>query len=200
MKTRCIPLKIRSVLCNAALILFLGQMVVFTTKASGPDPFATREPVGRLGANRLYTPTNQVLTPAGQQVELPGMRPQALALSPNGRLLVTAGKTHELVVLDPVTGAIRQRVPLPSDKAVESTDQTVSTHILEPDKEGQLSFTGLAFSPDGRSPLPRQRQRQHQGLWRGARRDGERPVFLSPAARRRPETQGGYPLRPGRLR
>ena len=150
MKTRCIPLKIRSALCNASFVLLLGQMVVFAAEPSGPDPFTTREPVGRSGTNLLYTPTNQVLTPAGQQVELPGMRPQAISLSPNGRLLVTAGKTHDLVVLDPVTGAIRQRVPLPSDKARES-DQTVSTHILEPDKAGQLSYTGLAFSPDGRS-------------------------------------------------
>src|ERR1051326_6513025 len=61
----------------------------------------TREVVGRLGSNRFYTPVNQVLTPAGLQVELPGMRPQALALSPDGKLLVTPGKTHELVVINP---------------------------------------------------------------------------------------------------
>ena len=42
------------------------------------------------------------------------MRPQAIALSPNGRLLVTAGKTHDLVVIDPATGNILQRVILPS--------------------------------------------------------------------------------------
>jgi len=57
---------------------------------------ATQDIVGRVGENRYHTPVNQSLTPAGVQVELPGMRPQALALSPNGRLLVTAGKTHEL--------------------------------------------------------------------------------------------------------
>jgi YVTN family beta-propeller protein len=93
---------------------------------------------------------NQILTPAGLQVELPEMRPQAIALSPDGRLLVTSGKTHELVVLDPATGAILQHVPLPSEKAnIEPRSEIVSTHILEPDKEGQLSFTGLIFSKDG---------------------------------------------------
>jgi len=74
------------------------------------------------------------------------MRPQAVALSPDGKLLVTSGKTSELVVLDPVTGEIRQRVPLPSDQANEPRADVVSPNILEPDKEGQLSFTGLVFS------------------------------------------------------
>ncbi len=77
------------------------------------------------------------------------MRPQALALSPDKRILVTAGKTHDLVVLDPQSGKILQRVTLPSDAMKESPADAVSTHILQPDKEGQLSFTGLCFSPDG---------------------------------------------------
>ena len=77
------------------------------------------------------------------------MRPQALALSPDGRLLVTAGLTHDLVVLDPATGKILQRVPLPSDRIKEPAPDAISAHILEPDKKGQLSFTGLKFSPDG---------------------------------------------------
>jgi YVTN family beta-propeller protein len=115
-----------------------------------PDSlFSTRDKVGQVGANRYYTPANQVLTPAGIQVELPGMRPQAIALSPNGRLLVTAGKTHDLVVINPATGTILQHVPLPSDKASDVTPDSVSGEILHPDKEGQLSHTGLAFSPDG---------------------------------------------------
>ena len=110
---------------------------------------STRDAVGRVGPNRYYTPANQVLTPAGLQVELPGMRPQALALSPDGRLLVTAGKTHDLVVVEPGSGKVLQRVPLPSEKSVDPTPGPVSEHILQPDKDGQLSFTGLAFSPDG---------------------------------------------------
>ena len=104
--------------------------------------------VGRVGANRVVTPVNQVLTPAGRQVELPGLRPQVIALSPDGRLLATAGKTRELIILDAASGSIRQRVSLPSDEAVQSTPQ-VSANILEPEKECQVSFNGLAFSPDG---------------------------------------------------
>ena len=113
------------------------------------DSFATREAVGQVGTNRWYTPANQILTPAGMQVELPGQRPQAIALSPDGKLLVTSGKTHELVVLDPVTGKIRQTVALPSDQANSPAPGNDPAHLLRPDKEGQLSFTGLVFSPDG---------------------------------------------------
>ena len=112
------------------------------------DSFATRDAVGRLGTNRWYTPANQLLTPAGIQVELPKLRPQAIALSPDAKTLVTAGKTPELIVLDPVSGRIRQRASLPSDKI--QTPEPSSTENLAPDKDGQLSFTGLIFSPDGR--------------------------------------------------
>jgi YVTN family beta-propeller protein len=115
-----------------------------------PDSlFSTQNKVGQVGANRYYTPANQVLTPAGIQVELPGMRPQAIALSPNGQLLVTAGKTHDLVVINPATGTILQHVPLPSGQVSDVAPDSVSGEILHPDKEGQLSYTGLAFSPDG---------------------------------------------------
>jgi DNA-binding beta-propeller fold protein YncE len=91
-----------------------------------------------------------VLTPAGRVVELPGLRPQALALSPDGRLLVTAGKSSELVVVEPGTGAIRQRGALPHDQQREPQPSSVSPNLLQPDQKGQLSFTGLIFSPDGR--------------------------------------------------
>ena len=110
------------------------------------DYDATTESVGR-SPNGVETPVNQRLTPAGKLVELPGLRPQALALSPAAKLLVTAGLTHELVVVDPANGDILQRVALPSDQAQEPTP--VSAQILSPDDKAQLSFTGLTFSPDG---------------------------------------------------
>ncbi len=104
-------------------------------------------PVGEIGPQRYVTPVHQVLTPIGIQVELPGMRPQALALSPDGRLLATSGKTQDLVLIDPQSGEIKQRVALPSGELLDPND--VSSHILKPDKSGQLSYAGLVFSPDG---------------------------------------------------
>src|SRR5437773_536501 len=95
----------------------LGMLISAGHRSTAQSPdFYGKEVVGRLSTNRFYTPVNQVLTPAGLQVELPGLRPQALALSPNGRVLVTAGKTHEMVVVDPVSGQVLQRIQLPPRK------------------------------------------------------------------------------------
>ena len=101
----------------------------------------------RLAANRVVTPVNQIVTPAGRQIDLPGLWPHALALSPDRRLLVIAGRTHELTVLDPGTGNILQRVSLPSAQA--HTEPSLMTQSSDADVQGLLSFTGLAFSPDG---------------------------------------------------
>ena len=107
---------------------------------------STQDAVGRVATNRYYTPANQVLTPAGLQVELPGMRPQALALSPDGRLLVTAGKTHDLVVLDPQSGKVLQRVPLPSEKRPGPRAQTRSpTTSSSPTRTGSSVSPGWSF-------------------------------------------------------
>ena len=99
--------------------------------------------------NRMVVPVNQTLFPAGRQVDLPDMRPQVIALSPDGSVLVTSGKTHDLVLISPSTGKVAQRVPLPSEQDREE-DETVSTRILKPDHEGQASYTGLIFSRDGK--------------------------------------------------
>jgi DNA-binding beta-propeller fold protein YncE len=136
---------------TALLAVSLGlNASVGGIEAAGAQFTATREPVGPAGAGRVVTPVNQVITPLGLQVELPGLRPQALALSPDGRLLAVSGKTAELIIVDPRKGQVRQRVALPSDKASEPPPDAVSTHILAPDKDGQVSFTGLIFSPDGK--------------------------------------------------
>ena len=76
------------------------------------------------------------------------MRPNALALSPNGKLLVTSGLLPELIALDPATGKITQRVPFPEAPAVNPWKH-VSSLILNANEKSKLSFTGLVFSPDG---------------------------------------------------
>ncbi len=142
--------RVLSRLLCAALTLALLSVPGICFGQALPDPqSSTGEKVGQVGANRYYTPANQLLTPAGIQVELPGMRPQAIALSSDGRLLVTAGKTHDLVVLEPATGRLLERVALPSGKAAAAAPAAVAEEILRPDKSGQLSYTGLLFSPDG---------------------------------------------------
>src|SRR5688500_16562853 len=98
----------------------------------------SREKVGRSG-NRLVTPANQVVFSYGKSVPLPGMRPLALAFNPQKNLLVTSGKSHDLVVLDPISGAIRQKVQLPSPAVTEPKPSVVSSNILAPDTKAQIS-------------------------------------------------------------
>mgnify|MGYP001069026666 CR=1 FL=1 len=102
-----------------AISITLMFLLVIVGSCRIPD-YSSTEPVGEISPQRYVTPVNQVLTPIGIQVELPGIRPQALALSPNGRLLVTSGKTQELVLINPETGEIRQKVALPSSEARSS--------------------------------------------------------------------------------
>ena len=113
------------------------------------EPAANTDLVGRWREDVIVTPVNQLLTPFGKQVDLPGMRPQTLALAPNGRFMVVAGKTSDLIVLDPASGDIQARVQLPDEGQHEPTTAVASPNILNPDKKGQVSYTGLIFSHDG---------------------------------------------------
>jgi DNA-binding beta-propeller fold protein YncE len=94
-------------------------------------------------------PVDQTLTPYGKQVYLPSVRPKVLALSPDGRLLVTSGSTDRLIVLDPVTGEIRQTTALPLEKRLIPATGSNPLFMLMPELPAEVSFTGIAFSPDG---------------------------------------------------
>jgi len=100
-----------------------------------------------IATNRVVLPNSQTLTPAGTTTELPGMRPVAIAISPNGKLLVTAGKTSKLVVQDlPAIGKPRF-IALPNEN---DPVEVMETNDMKPDKKGQISYTGLVFSPNGK--------------------------------------------------
>ncbi|MCC7399430.1 MAG: bifunctional YncE family protein/alkaline phosphatase family protein [Planctomycetes bacterium] len=133
-----------------AVITLLALVLVPACSAPEPRPAPpTLEQVGRLADGRQQTPVNQTLRPHGTFVDLPGLRPLVIAASPDGRWLYTAGKTNELLVLDAANGAIVQRVPLPSDK--QTSPPAPNDKELKPEKDAQVSYTGLAVSPDGRT-------------------------------------------------
>jgi DNA-binding beta-propeller fold protein YncE len=133
------------------VLVQLCAIAAFAACAADPErPTAPTARVGRGADGTLTTPVNQTLTPHGVHVELPGMRPQVLAQSTDGRHLYTSGKTSELVVCDAATGAVVQRVALPADAQTEARGEQ-SPMELKPDKDGQVSYTGLAVSPDGRT-------------------------------------------------
>ncbi len=108
-------------------------------------------PVGFRPDGSAVVPVNQVLTPFGSWIELPGMRPQGLAISPDGRRAAVSGKTNELVIIDALDFKILQRVALPAEAQNEPMPETFSGSSLGSDPEGQLSFNGLIFSLDGRT-------------------------------------------------
>jgi YVTN family beta-propeller protein len=150
------PLNLSSIrhgirLCS--LFLTFGMLAMPTASPAQTAQASDMDTVGRLSPDdgRAVLPVGQIITPAGRQLDLPGMRPQAMALSPDGRLLAVSGKTSELVIVDPATAAIKQRVNLPPEPSGDDqAPDVVSPNILEPDRKGQVSYTGLVFSPDGR--------------------------------------------------
>jgi DNA-binding beta-propeller fold protein YncE len=128
------------------VVVAAAAFVAAAAAVCADDP---ADPVGRAADGRGILPVNQIVTPAGRQVELPGLRTQVITLSPDGRLLVTSGKTNEIVVVDPATGEIRQRVKPPAgDVVAPPPDGDVRNQ--KPDTEAIESYTGLVFSPDGR--------------------------------------------------
>jgi YVTN family beta-propeller protein len=132
----------------AASALVILALSILACRRQSPAPPDT-ETVGVKDAVRTVVPVNQVVAPAGIQVLLPGLRPQALALSPDGKLLAVSGKTHELVMIDPAAGKVLQRVGLPAEPPDASSPVASLSNILLSDEKGQLSYTGLIFAPDG---------------------------------------------------
>lgn len=128
-------------------ILFALTALLWSSLLSAEDFDATTQSVGQIPGG-IATPVNQVVTPAGIQVRLRGVRPNALALSPDGRLIVTSGLKSELIAMDAATGAVLQRVRMPADPQLRPPS-LVSTTILSRRTDDKLSFTGLVFSPDG---------------------------------------------------
>ena len=129
--------------------LVLAAILIFGSQVDclfADDFDATTQTVGP-GANGVMTPVNQFLTPTGIQVPLTRIRPTAIALSPDGKILVTAGLTRELIQVDPTTGSITNRIPFPSDKA--QPEVSLTDAILTTNQWAKMSCTGLAFSPDG---------------------------------------------------
>ncbi|MBI4976161.1 MAG: beta-propeller fold lactonase family protein [Spirochaetes bacterium] len=131
---------------SSVMLISLNLGCIFAQRTVVSDT----ETVGKSGANRIVLPVNQIITPIGKQVIIPKLRPQGLALSPDGQILVASGKTSELIVLDPASAEIRKRVKLPAEAASNDAPNPVSPLLLKPDDKGQLSYTGLIFSRAGK--------------------------------------------------
>ncbi len=111
-------------------------------------PIILAQDRGASSVSPIETPV-AVVTPAGQRIELAGMRPQVLALSPGGKSLITSGKTNKLVVIDSSNHEVSQSVDFPT-KDQTSKSETASPNILKPDPTALVSYTGLLYSNDGK--------------------------------------------------
>ena len=129
------------VACALCPALLLAQ------KSSPPKKPVGHKPTGPVAPNHYKLPTGQILSPVGHQAFLPGLRPQAIALSPDGRMLVASGNTKKLLVLNAEDGAIRQEILFPLDAGGDP--EPLGTTILGPASGAQASVTGLLFSPAG---------------------------------------------------
>ena len=137
------------------------------TKPTSAVPLVPAYAVGPVAPDRVVTPTGQLLTPVGRQIDLPGMRPQGLALTRDAKLLAVAGNSQRLLLLDPISGQVLQTVPLTlittelrtnavtnavsKSASVEAGGKTNMTRLVSITNHADLSFTGLIFSPDHRS-------------------------------------------------
>ncbi len=133
----------------ALITLGIGSAPDQTVTGQEEQIESTIDLVGRSREEYIVTPVNQLLTPYGRQVELAGLRPQALALSPDGKHLLVSGKTSQLLVIDVEKGEVVQRVAFPND-AQKEAPKVVSPNILRPDHSGQVSYTGLIYTADGK--------------------------------------------------
>src|SRR5436190_17398383 len=110
MQAKSAEINVKSLMRGNLIVTVFAILLVWLQGAIAQDPRISRgnEAVGRHADGRVVTPVNQLVTPMGRQVDLPELRPQGLALSPDGKLLVTAGKTSELIVISPETAQILQ--------------------------------------------------------------------------------------------
>lgn len=108
------------------LVLGIGLSAAAWVATARLDDRLPRK-IGPQPDGSILAPTNQLLTPAGFQVQIPG-RPTDVALSPDGRLLAVKNM-NDIVLIRIQDRAVLQTLPV---------------------AKGGLGYTGILFSADGR--------------------------------------------------
>ncbi len=157
------------------LFLLVAVGGLWISRSSMEDRFPRK--LGAQPDGTVLVPTNQLLSPAGFQVDFPG-RPTDLALSPDGNLL--AVKNIDGIVL------------------IRMKDRTIlQTLSLE---KGGLGFAGILFSSDGRKIYTTDSEGRIRvaSLSRTNVAEWEDPIILPGPAAVDPATPGLTPMDPAR--
>jgi YVTN family beta-propeller protein len=142
----------RVCLCGALATAFVSTSVI--TQAAGVR-LSQPDAIGRIATNRYALPNGQLLSPAGAQIELPSMRPQVFAMSPDRKVLVTAGKTNGIAVIDVASGKVIQMATLSTnaaeakaaaDKEKKEKDDLDAGVITAPDAAPTTNTTDTSVS------------------------------------------------------
>ncbi|MBU0639831.1 MAG: bifunctional YncE family protein/alkaline phosphatase family protein [Planctomycetes bacterium] len=126
------------VVLGSIWVVSVGQANAGWAQSPDVDEY-DRSQVGQLADGRVVVPTNQVLAPAGVQIDFAG-RPTDLALSPDGRFLAVLNR-YNVVLID-----------------VERREVVQEVGYRTPRAGG--SYTGILYAPDGK--------RLHASCIRGA--------------------------------
>lgn len=127
------------IMCSLLFVMFAAPLMAIARQATpgAATPAADAAAscfVGRQDDGSIILPTNQSLTPAGQQVEFLG-RPNDVAVRPDGgtAAYLTTFDPEAITVVDLTTGAVRQELNLSDSE----------------DEEAGGGFTGILYSPEG---------------------------------------------------
>ena len=120
---------------NVPAVTTAGQASPVASPAASPAA-GTDCLVGRQEDGSVVLPTNQIISPAGQQVEFLG-RANVVALRPDGQTaaVLTASDPEPITVIDLQSGEVRQEFT--ADAAPDD------------DEDYGASFAGLLYAPDG---------------------------------------------------
>jgi len=124
------------------------------------------EPGAAAPVAEISLPVNQILSPAGTQVDLGDTRPQVIALSPDGKLLATGGKDQNVMLWSAEPRSSRDTLPDDKDtRPIFSPDGTMVLTVVKTGTGGHFTLWKMdsrtsmtefpedekvtGFSPDG---------------------------------------------------
>ncbi len=123
-------MKYRTIVASVAVGILVVVGILAFGNYDAPAQVGEKQQVGRQKDGLVVLSTNQVITPAGRQVEFRG-RPNAVTLSPDRKTAAFLNGAYKVIILvDPESGAVKQEFDAAGPSA---------------------SFSGIVYSKDGKT-------------------------------------------------